>query len=52
MTAPIHYQIAARNPDAHLFEVRCTIADPHPTFDPGTIPRNQSQDFAVKELAA
>jgi len=27
---PVHYRIAVANAHAHLFEVRCTVADPAP----------------------
>ena len=44
MTQPIHYVVELANPDAHLFEVRCTVADPDtqgqvfrlPTWIPGS----------------
>jgi hypothetical protein len=30
MSIPMRYEIFPSHPEAHLFEVRCTVADPDP----------------------
>ena len=51
MTEPIHYVVVPANPDAHLFEVTCTVADPEPSGQSFRLPTWIPGSYLVREFA-
>ena len=47
----ISYRIAARNPNAHLFEVRCTVDDPDPAGQRFRLPAWIPGSYLMREFA-
>lgn len=50
-TAPVRYQITPVRPEAHLFEVRCTVADPEPTGQRFSLPAWIPGSYLIREFA-
>ena len=48
---PIRYRIAASNPEAHLFEVACTVADPDPAGQRFFLPAWAPGSYMIREFA-
>ena len=48
---PIRYRIAALDPHAHLFEVRCTVADPDPAGQSFRLPAWIPGSYLIREFA-
>jgi predicted metalloprotease with PDZ domain len=48
---PIRYTIAARHPEAHLFEVACTVADPDPVGQRFMLPAWVPGSYMIREFA-
>jgi predicted metalloprotease with PDZ domain len=46
-----HYQVAALDPNAHLFEVRCTIDDPDPQGQRYRLPTWIPGSYLIREFA-
>ena len=46
-----HYQVAALDPNAHLFEVRCTIDDPDPQGQRFRLPTWIPGSYLIREFA-
>src|SRR5512141_1967489 len=46
-----HYQVAALDPNAHLFEVRCTIDDPDPQGQRFRLPTWIPGSYLIREYA-
>src|SRR5712664_916141 len=51
MKTPIHYSIFPSNPEAHLFEVRCTVADPDPAGQKLSMPTWIPGSYLIREFA-
>jgi predicted metalloprotease with PDZ domain len=51
MPAPVRYRIFPINPAAHLFEVRCTVADPDPTGQAFSLPAWIPGSYMIREFA-
>ena len=51
MTEPIHYVVVLANPDAHLFEVSCTLADPDPSGQSFRLPTWIPGSYLIREFA-
>src|SRR5581483_4206478 len=50
-TTPIRYRILPRNPEAHLFEVICTVSDPDPNGQRFTLPAWIPGSYLIREFA-
>ena len=48
---PIRYSIAPLSPEAHLFEVRCTVADPDPQGQAFALPAWIPGSYLVRDFA-
>lgn len=48
---PIRYSIAPLSPEAHLFEVRCTVADPDPEGQQFSLPAWIPGSYLVRDFA-
>src|SRR4051794_37856884 len=48
---PIRYRIVALDPHAHLFEVRCTVSDPHPDGQAFRLPAWIPGSYLIREFA-
>jgi predicted metalloprotease with PDZ domain len=51
MPEPIRYSIFPSNPEAHLFEVRCTVADPEPSGQKFSLPTWIPGSYLIREFA-
>ena len=51
MPAPVRYRIFPINPAAHLFEVRCTVADPDPAGQAFSLPAWIPGSYMIREFA-
>jgi predicted metalloprotease with PDZ domain len=51
MPAPIRYSLSSSNPQAHLFSVRCTVADPDPAGQRFSMPVWIPGSYLVREFA-
>jgi len=51
MKTPIRYSIFPSNPEAHLFEVRCTVADPAPAGQKFSLPTWIPGSYLIREFA-
>lgn len=51
MTSPVHYFVALSNPDAHLFEVRCSVVDPDPAGQAFRLPTWIPGSYLIREFA-
>ena len=51
MANPIRYSIFPSNPEAHLFEVRCTVADPDPAGQKFSLPTWIPGSYLIREFA-
>ncbi|MGE0011311.1 MAG: M61 family metallopeptidase [Azoarcus sp.] len=51
MTAPIRYFIRPSRPEAHLFEVRCTVSDPDPAGERFSLPAWIPGSYMIREFA-
>ncbi len=49
--AAVHYRICPRNPGAHLFEVRCTVADPDPDGQRVGLPAWIPGSYLIRDFA-
>ena len=49
--APIEYIVTLHDPDAHVFEVRCTVADPHPEGQAFRLPAWIPGSYLIREFA-
>ena len=47
----IHYTVALKNPDAHLFEVGCTVVDPDPAGQSFRLPTWIPGSYLIREFA-
>ena len=50
-TPPVRYSIAPLSPEAHLFEVRCTVADPEPEGQQFALPAWIPGSYLVRDFA-
>jgi predicted metalloprotease with PDZ domain len=50
-TRPVRYRIAPVDPHAHLFEVACTVDDPHPDGQRFTLPTWVPGSYLIREFA-
>src|SRR5262247_1463347 len=50
-TPPIRYRIAPKRPEAHLYEVTCTVADPDPAGQQFALPAWVPGSYMIRELA-
>ena len=50
-TPQVRYAIAPLSPEAHLFEVRCTIADPDPQGQQFALPAWIPGSYPVRDFA-
>ena len=48
---PIRYRIVPKHPEAHLFEVSCTVADPDPAGQRFTMPAWIPGSYLIREFA-
>jgi predicted metalloprotease with PDZ domain len=48
---PIRYRIQPRHPEAHLFEVTCTVADPDPSGQRFALPAWIPGSYMIREFA-
>lgn len=48
---PIRYRIQARHPEAHLFEVACTVTDPDPSGQRFALPAWIPGSYMIREFA-
>ena len=48
---PTRYRIVASDPNAHLFEVRCTVADPDPAGQVFRLPAWSPGSYLIREFA-
>ena len=48
---PTRYRIVASDPNAHLFEVRCTVADPDPAGQAFRLPAWSPGSYLIREFA-
>jgi predicted metalloprotease with PDZ domain len=48
---PVRYRIQPRNPEAHLFEVACTVADPDPSGQRFALPAWIPGSYMIREFA-
>jgi predicted metalloprotease with PDZ domain len=48
---PIRYRIQPRHPEAHLFEVACTVADPDPSGQRFALPAWIPGSYMIREFA-
>ena len=51
MPAAIHYSVWPCNPQAHLFEVSCTVADPEPAGQRFSLPTWIPGSYLIREFA-
>jgi len=51
MNIPIRYSIFPASPEAHLFEVRCTVADPDPAGQKFSLPTWIPGSYLIREFA-
>ena len=51
MDTPIHYSIFPSHPEAHLFEVRCTVADPDPAGQTFSLPTWIPGSYLIREFS-
>ncbi|MGH8730973.1 MAG: M61 family metallopeptidase [Burkholderiales bacterium] len=51
MKPPIRYEIFPSHPEAHLFEVRCTVADPDPAGQKFSLPTWIPGSYLIREFA-
>src|SRR5258706_13544435 len=51
MTLPIRYSIFPGNPEAHLFEVRCTVDNPDPWGQTFSLPTWIPGSYLIREFA-
>ncbi len=51
MTAAIHYRIFPSHPEAHLFEVRCTVSNPDPAGQKFSLPTWIPGSYLIREFA-
>ena len=51
LAPPIRYSIAPLSPEAHLFEVRCTVADPDPEGQQFALPAWIPGSYLVRDFA-
>ncbi|MBM3345866.1 MAG: M61 family metallopeptidase [Betaproteobacteria bacterium] len=51
MTEPIRYRIIPKSPEAHLFEVSCTVADPNPEGQCFALPAWIPGSYLVRDFA-
>ncbi len=51
MTVPIRYSIFPGNPEAHLFEVRCTVDNPDPAGQKFSLPTWIPGSYLIREFA-
>jgi predicted metalloprotease with PDZ domain len=51
MQLPHPYRIAPRDPHAHRFEVRCTVADPDPEGQRFRLPSWIPGSYLIREFA-
>ncbi len=51
MSSAIHYRLRASNPQAHLFEVRCTLADPDPAGQRFALPAWIPGSYLIRDFA-
>jgi predicted metalloprotease with PDZ domain len=49
--APIRYRIVPKHPEAHLFEVSCTVADPDPIGQRFALPAWIPGSYMIREFA-
>jgi predicted metalloprotease with PDZ domain len=49
--SPIRYRIQARHPEAHLFEVTCTVADPDPAGQRFALPAWIPGSYLIRDFA-
>jgi predicted metalloprotease with PDZ domain len=50
-TPPIRYRIVPKQPEAHLFEVTCTVADPDPAGQRFALPAWIPGSYMIREFA-
>ena len=50
-TPPVRYSIAQLSPEAHLYEVRCTVADPDPEGQQFALPAWIPGSYLVRDFA-
>jgi len=50
-TPPVRYSIAPLSPEAHLFEIRCTVADPDPEGQRFALPAWIPGSYLVRDFA-
>lgn len=51
MSAPVRYSLIPRSPEAHLFEVRCSIDDPAPEGQSFRLPTWIPGSYLIREFA-
>ena len=51
MSAPVRYALAARSPEAHLFEVACSVDDPDPAGQAFRLPTWIPGSYPIREFA-
>ena len=51
MKHSIHYRIFPKNPEAHLFEVTCTVEDPDPEGQRFALPAWIPGSYMIREFA-
>ena len=51
MSAPVRYALAARSPEAHLFEVACSVDDPDPAGQAFRLPAWIPGSYLIREFA-
>jgi predicted metalloprotease with PDZ domain len=49
--SPVRYAITPRNPDAHIFEVSCTVADPDAEGQRFALPAWIPGSYLIREFA-
>lgn len=51
MTTPIRYTVFPAHPEAHLFEVRCTVTEPDPAGQVFSLPTWTPGSYLIREFA-
>jgi len=49
--APVHYRVLPRHPEAHLFEVTCSLADPDPQGQRFALPAWIPGSYLIRDFA-
>src|SRR5215470_13269237 len=48
---PVHYRVLPKSPQAHLFEVACTVADPDPDGQRFALPAWIPGSYLIRDFA-